>query len=41
MKALFGRCYFFMDAKAPEVVRVIRKNNSEPGGAANAASPHR
>ena len=25
MKALFGRCYFFMDAKKPEVVRVVRK----------------
>jgi len=41
MKALFGRCYFFMDAKAPEIVRVVRKNKSEPGGAANANSPHR
>lgn len=26
MKALFGRCYFFMDAKKPEATRVIRKN---------------
>ncbi|MCW1926559.1 hypothetical protein OKA05_28665 [Luteolibacter arcticus] len=25
MKALFGRCYFFMDAKRPEVVRIVRK----------------
>jgi hypothetical protein len=41
MKALFGRCYFFMDAKKPEVTRVIRKSKSEPGGAANAAPPHR
>jgi hypothetical protein len=24
MKALFGRCYFFMDAKAPEVVEIVR-----------------
>ena len=29
MKALFGRCYFFMDAKKPEVAQVIRKANSE------------
>ena len=28
MKALFGRCYFFMDAKKPEVVRIIRKTIS-------------
>lgn len=26
MNALFGRCYFFMDAKAPEAIKVIRKN---------------
>jgi hypothetical protein len=31
MKALFGRCYFFMDAKNPEVVAVIRKSNSVSG----------
>ena len=31
MKALFGRCYFFMDAKKPEVASVIRKT-SEQGG---------
>jgi hypothetical protein len=24
MKALFGRCYFFMDAKNPQVYRIIR-----------------
>lgn len=29
MKALFGRCYFFMDAKKPEVDRMVRKTNSE------------
>jgi hypothetical protein len=28
MKALFGRCYFFMDAKKPEVFGVIRKTIS-------------
>jgi len=33
MKALFGRCYFFMDAKKPEVVRVVRKivGEQKPG----------
>lgn len=41
MKALFGRCYFFMDAKKPEVTHVVRKTKSEPDGAANAAPPHR
>jgi hypothetical protein len=25
MKALFGRCYFFMDAKKPQVSRIVRK----------------
>ena len=30
MKALFGRCYFFMDAKKPEVFSVVRKASSEP-----------
>lgn len=29
MKALFGRCYFFMDAKDPIVYRIIRGTNSE------------
>lgn len=29
MKALFGRCYFFMDAKKPEVIRIIRKTKSK------------
>jgi len=33
MKALFGRCYFFMDAKNPVVSRVVRKTNSEQAGA--------
>jgi len=27
MNALFGRCYFFMDAKDPKPVRVVRKTN--------------
>jgi hypothetical protein len=26
-KALFGRCFMFMDAQAPNVVRVIRRNS--------------
>jgi hypothetical protein len=39
MKALFGRCYFFMDAKKPEVAGVIRKAISEQGGAANRSQP--
>lgn len=25
MKALFGRCFMFMDAQAPNVVRVVRR----------------
>jgi hypothetical protein len=29
MKALFGRCYFFMDAKNPIVSKIIRKKPSE------------
>ena len=29
MKALFGRCYFFMDAKDPIVSKIIRGTNSE------------
>lgn len=29
MKALFGRCYFFMDAKNPIVSKIIRGTNSE------------
>jgi hypothetical protein len=41
MKALFGRCYFFMDAKKPIVTKVVRKIKREPGGAPNAALPHR
>ena len=41
MKALFGRCYFFMDAKKPEVVSVIRKGSSEQGGAADRSQPLR
>jgi len=31
MKALFGRCYFFMDAKKPVVSSVVRKTKSEQG----------
>ncbi len=27
MKALFGRCYFFMDAKKPAITKIIRKTN--------------
>jgi len=30
MKALFGRCYFFMDAKKPVVMKVVRKTKREP-----------
>jgi hypothetical protein len=26
-RALFGRCYMFMDAQAPNVVRVVRRNS--------------
>lgn len=25
VKALFGRCYFFMDAKQPKVIHIVRK----------------
>lgn len=32
MKALFGRCYFFMDAKRPEVVRIVRRSNGCESG---------
>jgi hypothetical protein len=39
MKALFGRCYFFMDAKKPEVVSVLRKATAEQGGRADPAKP--
>jgi len=39
MKALFGRCYFFMDAKQPVVTKVVRKTKSAQGGAANPAPP--
>jgi hypothetical protein len=39
MKALFGRCYFFMDAKKPEVFSVARKRTSEQGGPANRSQP--
>ena len=39
MKALFGRCYFFMDAKNPEVYSIVRKANSEQGGPANRSQP--
>jgi hypothetical protein len=28
IKALFGRCYFFMDAKNPKVTRVVRATTS-------------
>ena len=35
MKALFGRCYFFMDAKAPVVAKVVRKQKREQGEAQN------
>ncbi len=38
MKALFGRCYFFMDAKKPEVASVIRKTNSEQDGGGQPAT---
>lgn len=31
MKALFGRCYFFMDAKSPTVTHIIRKDSGEGG----------
>ena len=34
MKALFGRCYFFMDAKKPEVAHIIRKGAAKPKPAA-------
>ncbi len=27
MNALFGRCYFFMDAKSPEPIKIIRKSS--------------
>lgn len=27
MNALFGRCYFFMDAKDPKAIKVVRKKN--------------
>jgi hypothetical protein len=39
MKALFGRCYFFMDARKPEVGSVIRKASSGQGAGANPAKP--
>ena len=39
MKALFGRCYFFMDAKNPMVSRVVRKTNSEQGAGQAATRP--
>jgi hypothetical protein len=39
MKALFGRCYFFMDAKKPEVFGIIRKATSGQGGAAKGSQP--
>ena len=39
MKALFGRCYFFMDAKKAEVFSVVRKPTSEQGGPANRSQP--
>lgn len=39
MKALFGRCYFFMDAKKPEVARVIRKTRSEQATPSNGDKP--
>ncbi len=38
MKALFGRCYFFMDAKNPVVSRIVRKTKSEPNDPANGDS---
>ena len=38
MKALFGRCYFFMDAKNPAVSRVVRKTNSEEDGGGQPAT---
>ncbi len=39
MKALFGRCYFFMDAKNPAVSRVVRKTNSEHDSGLNGLQP--
>jgi len=39
MKALFGRCYFFMDAKTPEVFSVVRKATREQGRPANRSQP--
>jgi len=38
IKALFGRCYFFMDATQPEPTQVIRKTKQsiEPVGVPNA-----
>lgn len=38
MKALFGRCYFFMDAKKPEVFKIIKKK-SEPMHSPNGETP--
>lgn len=31
MKALFGRCYFFMDAQQPEVAHIVRKRTAPAG----------
>ena len=37
MKALFGRCYFFMDAKQPAVVWIIRKIHDGRSGTSTTA----
>ena len=43
MKALFGRCYFFMDAKHPHVTKIVRKSTDiehvPPGGRCEAPRP--
>jgi len=39
MKALFGRCYFFMDAQKPEVAHIIRKRDTKPVAPAGEAKP--
>lgn len=35
-KALFGRCFMFMDAQSPSVVRVVRHNDGQPINPADA-----
>ncbi len=39
MKALFGRCFFCMDAKQPAIVSVIRKAQGEQTDGTNRANP--